>query len=37
MKRRTFFREGLNNYVSKLQKIIEIEKDRRNSFIMNHV
>ena len=37
MKRRTIFRKGLDNYVNKLKKIIETEKDKRNSFINNQV
>lgn len=37
MKRRTIFRKGLDNYVNKLKKIIDTEKDKRNSFINNQV
>jgi len=37
MKRRTIFRKGLDNYVNKLKKIIDTEKDKRNAFINNQV
>lgn len=35
MKRRLLFRKGLDAYVGSLKKIIETEKERRNSFINN--
>ena len=37
MKRRLIFRKGLDSYVDSLKKIIDTEKDRRNSFINNQV
>jgi hypothetical protein len=37
MKRRVIFRRGLDTYVEKLKKIIDNEKERRNSFINNQV
>jgi len=33
MKRRVIFRKGLDQYVQKLKKVIETEKDRRTHFI----
>jgi hypothetical protein len=37
MKRRLLFRKGLDAYVGSLKKIIETEKEKRNSFINNQV
>ena len=37
MKRRLIFREGLDNYVQKLKKVIELEKDRRANFVSSQV
>lgn len=37
MKRRLVFRKGLDAYVGNLKKIIDTEKEKRNSFINNQV
>lgn len=37
MKRRVNFRKGLDSHVGKLKKAIDVEKERRNTFISNHV
>lgn len=37
MKRRQIFRRGIDSYVAKLKKIIELEKDRRKSFVNSQV
>jgi hypothetical protein len=37
MKRRVLFRKGVDSYVDKLNRIIDIEKDRRSNFINNQV
>lgn len=37
MKRRMNFRKGLDSYVVKLKKVIDTEKERRNTFISNQV
>jgi hypothetical protein len=37
MKRRVAFKKGLENYVNKLKKIIDGEKDKRTNFVNSQV
>ena len=36
MKRRMIFRQGLDNYVNKMKRVIDTEKERRQNFISTH-